>query len=115
MKIGTIDIAVILVYLVGIVAVGLLSARSKEKMTGEGYFLAGRGLKWGSIGAALFASNISTIHLTGLAAEGYRVGLVAGNWEWMATFTLLLLAMIFAPFYIKTKISTLPEFLEKTI
>ena len=113
MKIGIIDIIVILVYLVGIVTVGLLSARSKEKMTGEGYFLAGRGLKWGSIGAALFASNISTIHLTGLAAEGYRVGLVAGNWEWMATFTLLLLAMIFAPFYIKTKISTLPEFLEK--
>ena len=113
MKIGTIDVVIILVYLVGIVAVGLLSARSKEKMTGEGYFLAGRGLKWGSIGAALFASNISTIHLTGLAAEGYRVGLVAGNYEWMATFTLLLLAMIFAPFYIKTKISTLPEFLEK--
>ena len=47
MKIGIIDIIVILVYLVGIVTVGLLSARSKEKRTGEGYFLGGRGLKWG--------------------------------------------------------------------
>ncbi len=101
-----------MVYLVGIVIVGLLSAR-KVKMTGEGYFLAGRGLGWATIGAALFASNISTIHLTGLASEGFIIGLVAGNYEWGATFTLLFTGLIFAPFYFKTKISTLPEFLER--
>ncbi|WP_299549858.1 sodium:solute symporter [Seonamhaeicola sp.] len=112
MKISAIDLVVILVYLIGIVLVGLWSTR-KSKMTSENYFLAGRGLGWASIGAALFASNISTIHLTGLAADGYRLGLVAGNWEWMATFTLVLLGIVFAPFYFKTKISTLPEFLEK--
>src|SRR5687768_7519401 len=64
-------------------------------------------------GAALFASNISTIHLVGLAASGYNEGLVWGNFEWMAPFTLILLALVFAPFYFKTKISTLPEFLER--
>lgn len=98
--------------MLGIVGLGVLATR-KQKLTSENYFLAGRGLSWPTIGAALFASNISTIHLTGLAADGYRLGLVAGNWEWMATFTLLLLGMVFAPFYIKTRISTLPEFLER--
>ena len=65
------------------------------------------------VGAALFASNISTIHLVGLAASGYNEGLVWGNFEWMATFTLILLGLVFAPFYFKSRISTLPEFLER--
>ncbi len=112
MEISSIDIGIILFYLVGIVGLGIYSTR-KQQLTADNYFLAGRGLSWPTVGAALFASNISTIHLTGLAADGYRLGLVAGNWEWMATFTLLLLGLIFAPFYIKTKISTLPEFLER--
>ena len=112
MKISILDISIILFYMIGIVALGILTTR-KQKLTSDNYFLAGRKLTWPTIGAALFASNISTIHLTGLAADGYRLGLVTGNYEWMATFTLLLLGIIFAPFYIKTKISTLPEFLEK--
>ncbi len=112
MEISTTDLLIILLYLIGIVLLGIFSTR-RQKLTSENYFLAGRGLSWPTIGAALFASNISTIHLTGLAADGYRLGFVAGNWEWMATFTLLLLGLVFAPFYIKTKISTLPEFLEK--
>ena len=112
LNIAPIDLGIVLVYLIGIVVIGVMSTRS-QKMNSENYFLAGRGLGWMSIGAALFASNISTIHLTGLAADGYRLGLVAGNWEWMASFTLILLALIFAPFYFRTKISTLPEFLEK--
>ena len=112
MEISTIDLLIVLTYLIGIVALGIYATR-KQQLTSENYFLAGRGLSWPTIGAALFASNISTIHLTGLAADGYRLGFVAGNWEWMATFTLILLGLIFAPFYIKTKISTLPEFLER--
>jgi SSS family solute:Na+ symporter len=65
------------------------------------------------VGAALFASNISTIHLVGLTASGYNEGLVSGNFEWMAVFTLMLLSLVFAPFYFRNKLSTLPEFLEK--
>jgi SSS family solute:Na+ symporter len=65
------------------------------------------------VGAALFASNISTIHLVGLAASGYNEGLVWGNFEWLAAVSLIMLGLIFAPFYFKSRISTLPEFLEK--
>ena len=65
------------------------------------------------IGAALFTANISTIHLVGLAADGYRIGFVVGNFEWMATFTLIVLGLIFVPFYLRSNITTLPEFLEK--
>jgi SSS family solute:Na+ symporter len=111
-KISTIDAIIILAYLVGILLVGVLSVKLK-KMTSDGYFLANRGLKWPVIGAALFASNISTIHLVGLAASGYNEGLVWGNFEWLAAVTLILLGLVFAPFYFKSRISTLPEFLEK--
>ena len=110
--ISLIDGLIILVYLVGILVVGVLSVKLK-KMTSDSYFLASRGLKWPVIGAALFASNISTIHLVGLAASGYNEGLVWGNFEWLAAVTLILLGLVFAPFYFKSRISTLPEFLEK--
>jgi SSS family solute:Na+ symporter len=98
--------------IVGILGYGLYSVR-KTRMTSNNYFLAGRSSKWMVVGAALFASNISTIHIIGLAASGYNEGFVWGNFEWMAVFTLILLSLIFAPFYFKTKIATLPEFLEK--
>ena len=111
-KIDTIDLIIIIIYIIGILFIGLWSVR-QNKMTSDNYFLAGRGLKWLVVGAALFASNISTIHIVGLAASGYNDGLVWGNFEWMAVFTLILLGLIFAPFYIKTRIATLPEFLEK--
>lgn len=106
------DTLVVVAYLVGILAAGIWSTR-KQALTGNVYFLAGRSLNWAMIGAALFASNISTIHLIGLAAAGYTDGLVWGNFEWMAVLTLILLGLVFAPFYFRTKISTLPEFLER--
>ena len=112
LAIPVLDLIIIVSYLLGILVVGILSVR-KMRLTSQGYFLAGRSLRWGMVGAALFASNISTIHLVGLAASGYNEGLVWGNFEWMATFTLILLGLVFAPFYFKSRISTLPEFLER--
>ena len=112
MEIPTFDLIIILAYLAVIMAIGILSAR-KKKTSSEGFFLAGRSLRWGMIGAALFAANISTIHMVGLAANGFKDGIVWGNFEWMATFLLIILALFFAPFYFRNKISTLPEFLEK--
>jgi SSS family solute:Na+ symporter len=111
-NIATIDLVIIVTYMLVITTLGVWLTRRK-RMTGEIYFLAGRSLRWPVIGAALFASNISTIHFVGLAEAGYKYGLVIGNFEWMATFTLMLLALVFAPFYFKSHISTLPEFLEK--
>ena len=112
MNISIIDFIIIVIYLVGIIFVGIFAAR-KSRHSSEGYYLAGRGLGWVMIGASLFASNISTIHLVGLAASGYNEGLVWGNFEWLAAVSLIMLGVIFVPFYFKTKISTLPEFMEK--
>lgn len=112
MTIPMLDLIIIVVYLIGITTIGMLSVR-RQKVTGEVYFLAGRALPWTVVGAALFASNISAIHMVGLPESGFLVGLVVGNYEWMATFTLILLALVFAPFYFKSHISTLPEFLDR--
>lgn len=112
MVIPILDMVVIVIYIVAVLALGLLSVR-KVKLSSQQYFLAGKSLPWFMVGAALFSANISTIHLVGLAASGYNEGLVWGNFEWMATFCLIILALVFAPFYFKTRISTLPEFLEK--
>ena len=111
-EISTLDTLITGIYLIGIIALGLWYGRRKNK-TSEGYFLADKSLTWGVIGASLFASNISTVHLVGLSESGYIDGIVWGNFEWFSAFELLILAFLFIPFYIKTKIATLPEFLEK--
>ncbi len=112
LRIPPIDLAIIIAYLVGIVFVGLWVTR-RMTMTGEAYFLGGRTLRWPVIGAALFASNISTIHLVGLAGSGYKSGLLQGNYEWIAPFTLIILSLVFAPFYFRNRIQTLPEYMER--
>ncbi|MHC4418271.1 MAG: sodium:solute symporter family transporter [Planctomycetota bacterium] len=112
MEISTLDVVVIIAYLLGIAVVGVWVG-FRRHATSQQYFLAGKSLGWFSVGAALFASNISTIHLVGLAASGADVGMVIGNFEWMASFCLIILGLVFAPFYFKSRISTLPQYLEK--
>ncbi|MBN1342996.1 MAG: sodium:solute symporter [Phycisphaerae bacterium] len=112
MNIAPLDLVVIVAYLIAIVIAGIAAGR-RHVSSGSEYFLAGRSLGWPMIGLALFATNISTIHLVGLAAAGYTDGLVYGNFEWMAAFCLILLGLVFAPFYFRNKVSTLPEYLEK--
>jgi SSS family solute:Na+ symporter len=112
MTISGLDLGVIIAYLLGIMIIGIWVG-FRRHASSQQYFLAGKSLGWFSIGAALFASNISTIHLVGLAAAGADVGMVMGNFEWMASFCLIILGLVFAPFYFKSRISTLPEFLEK--
>jgi SSS family solute:Na+ symporter len=114
----TIDLVIIGTYLIAIVSlgvwVGLRGARKNEGGdSAKGYFLASGTLKWPVIGLALFSTNISTIHLVALAQEGFVNGLAYGNFEWMAAFTLIILALFFVPFYIRAKVTTLPDFLEK--
>jgi SSS family solute:Na+ symporter len=114
MNIQTIDLIVIIVYLVGIVTVGCLAGYFHRKgAEGKSYFLAGGTLTWPVIGLALFSTNISTVHLVSLAEQGYKSGLAYGNFEWMAAFTLIVLGLFFAPFYLRSKVATLPDFLEK--
>jgi SSS family solute:Na+ symporter len=112
MRVEALDLVIIVAYLVGIVALGLFASRNTKNTTNE-YFLAGRTLRWPMIGLALFATNISTVHLVGLASAGYKDGLVFGNFEWLATFCLILLGIVFAPFYFRSRVATLPEYLER--
>lgn len=112
MNVSIIDIVVIAVYLIGITVFGIWIGYRKSA-TSQQYFLANKSLGWFTVGAAVFTSNISTIHLVGLAAGGAKDGMVIGNFEWMACFTLILLALLFAPFYITSKVATLPEFMER--
>ncbi|SDS35496.1 solute:Na+ symporter, SSS family [Mucilaginibacter mallensis] len=111
------DLIISILYILGILTVGLwigIRHRLKNnKSAATEYFLAGKSLKWPAIGLALFATNISTVHLVSLAQSGFDSGLLNGNFEWMAAFTLILLALFFVPFYIKSGVSTLPDFLEK--
>ncbi len=117
---NTADLAVIGAYLTIVVALGLWAGlrhkRGQASAASGGassYFLAGGTLRWPVIGMALFATNISCVHLVSLAQSGFDTGLLNGNFEWMAAFTLVLLALFFAPFYIRTRIATLPDFLER--
>ncbi len=113
------DVLIVVLYLGGIVGLGLWawSRRKRGAATADSdskaYFLAGGSLRWPVIGLALFSTNISTIHLVSLAQEGYVNGLAYGNFEWMAAFLLIVLSVFFAPFYFRSRVSTLPDFLER--
>jgi SSS family solute:Na+ symporter len=115
--VATLDTIIIIAYLIGVVGIGLYAGKLMKRKASSGesrdYFLAGGTLKWPMIGLALFATNISCVHLVSLAQSGFDSGLLNGNFEWMAAFTLILLSLFFAPFYIKSKIATLPDFLEQ--
>ncbi|MFA5802946.1 MAG: sodium/solute symporter [Thermoleophilia bacterium] len=108
------DLAVVLAYLIAIVGLGCWAGKARRD-GGEGshYFLAGNTLTWPIIGLAMFAANISTVHLVSLAETAYKYGLAFGNFEWMAGFTLILLSLFFAPLYLRSKVATLPDFLER--
>ena len=95
MPISPIDAIVIAVYLVGITAFGIKVGYRRDASSQQ-YFLANKSLGWFTVGAAVFTSNIPTLHLVGYAAGGARDGLVIGNFEWMACFILILLALMFA-------------------
>jgi len=110
--ISTTDTIIVVAYLLGIMVVGIWAGYRRHTSSDQ-FFLAGRSLRWPIIGTGLFCANISTIHLVGLASSGYKDGLVIGNFEWMAGFCLILLGIVFAPFYFRNKISTLPEYIEK--
>lgn len=113
-SIATIDIVIILAYLIGIVLLGVFAIKKKmSEQSSDDYFLASHSLKWPIIGAALFAANISTIHLIGFAESGFKYGLVDGLFEWLAIPFLIFLGFFIAPYFFRTRISTIPEWYER--
>lgn len=106
-----IDYSIIVVYILIVLTIGFYWRRRTRNS--EEYFLAGRKVGWIAIGASLFATNISSEHFLGLAGTGSKSGLAVGHFEWLACLILLLLGWVFAPFYIRSGVFTMPEFLER--
>ena len=110
-SLASIDLIIIGIYFLIIFSIGLYFAL-KERTTTD-YFLASRNIGWFAIGASLFVSNISTEHFIGLAGSGASSGMAVGHFEWLACLVLLLLGWVFVPFYLRSNVFTMPEFLER--
>ncbi|MEP1891798.1 MAG: Na+/glucose cotransporter, partial [Cyclobacteriaceae bacterium] len=111
----TIDFVIVGLYLVVLIGIGYWVSFVKKKAGGEdeNLFLAGRSLGWHSIGLTMWGTNVGPSMLIASASIGYTTGIVAGNFGWYAFPFILLLAMVFAPRYLKANIQTLPEFMGK--
>ncbi len=108
---GLLDWIVIGIFALALIGIIVWVFRQKEETSGD-YFLAGRDASWIAIGASIFASNIGSEHLIGLAGAGASSGMAMAHWEiqgWM----ILILGWVFVPFYSRSMVSTMPEFLER--
>ncbi|UCG77127.1 MAG: sodium:solute symporter [Gemmatimonadota bacterium] len=110
-KLATLDLLMVLLYVLFIVGLGFYFARRTH--TTDDYFLAGRSLTWWLIGFSLFASNVSSSTLVGLSSSAFGSGISVYNYEWMAALVLIVFLVFFLPFYLKTRVFTMPEFLER--
>ncbi|XP_047694593.1 sodium/myo-inositol cotransporter 2 isoform X2 [Prionailurus viverrinus] len=107
------DIAVLVLYFLFVLAVGLWSTVKTKRDTVKGYFLAGGDMVWWPVGASLFASNVGSGHFVGLAGSGAAAGLSVTAYELNGLFSVLMLAWIFLPIYIAGQVTTMPEYLRK--
>ena len=113
-NLNPIDLVIILLYVFGIIWWGLyLSKKKSTHDNQEDYFLAGRSMTWPIVGITLFAANMGSPALVGLAGDAYSTGISVFNYEWMAVVILVFFAIFFLPFYLRSKVYTMPEFLER--
>jgi solute:Na+ symporter, SSS family len=108
---ATLDWIVLGFFVLGLIGIVLWVLKKKDKDTTD-YFLAGRDATWIAIGASIFASNIGSEHLVGLAGAGAESGMAMAHWE-MHGWVILMLGWLFVPFYSRSKVFTMPEFLER--
>ncbi len=112
---ATLDWVVVGLYFVLVFGVAIwVTVRERTvRGTSKDYFLAGRDAGWFLVGGSLFASNIGSEHLVGLAGTGAASGVAVGQFEILASLILLILGWVFVPFYLSSGVFTMPEFLEK--
>ncbi len=110
-RLGSVDLVVVALYFIIVLAIGFYFIR-RGRTTAD-YFLASRNMVWWAIGASLFSSNIGSEHFIGLAGSGAASGLAVGHFEWLASIILLILGWVFVPFYLRSNVYTMPEFLER--
>ncbi len=115
MNLSTLDMAVVVLYAIGIFGLAQWVSRDKAghaKNTSD-YFLASKNLPWWAIGASLIAANISAEQIVGMSGSGYAIGLAIASYEWMAALTLLIVGKFFLPIFLRNEIYTMPQFLER--
>jgi SSS family solute:Na+ symporter len=113
-QLAALDWIVIALYFVLTFTIAIwVTVRERSRDTSTDYFLAGRNIGWFIVGASLFASNIGSEHLVGLAGTGAASGMAVGQFEVLASFMLLILGWVFVPFYLRSGVFTMPEFLER--
>jgi len=108
----TLDWIIILFYFAVIAGISWWAVKKKDKTSADDYFLAGRHLGWFVVGASIFASNIGSEHLVGLAGSGATDGVALAHYE-LHAWCLLVLGWIMGPFFMRSKVFTMPEFLER--
>ncbi|MBT5073473.1 MAG: sodium/solute symporter [Kordiimonadaceae bacterium] len=115
MGLANLDIAVFIVYVVGLIGLASWVSREKEGHTKntEDYFLASKSLPWWAIGASLIAANISAEQIIGMSGSGYALGLGIASYEWMGGLGLIIVAKYMLPIFLKQKIYTMPQYLEQ--
>jgi SSS family solute:Na+ symporter len=113
---GIIDLIVFVGFVAAVLFVGLYKSKGEDTHGEEGaadYFLAGRGLTWWLIGFSLIAANISAEQFVGMSGQGAGLyGLSVSSWEWIAAITLVVVAFVLLPYFLRSGITTIPEFLE---
>lgn len=110
-EVSPIDLSIAGIYVVVVLAIGLWLSRGQKDS--ESYFLGGRGAVWPIIGISLMSANLSGTSFVGLAGAGYGDGIAVWNYEWMGTLVLIFFALFILPFYLRSKVNTMPEFLEQ--
>uniref|UniRef100_A0A3B4YAZ6 Solute carrier family 5 member 9 n=1 Tax=Seriola lalandi dorsalis TaxID=1841481 RepID=A0A3B4YAZ6_SERLL len=113
LSLEALDIAVVVVYFIFVMVVGIWSSVRANRSTVGGYFLAGRSMTWWPIGASLMSSNVGSGLFIGLAGTGAAGGIAVGGFEWNAAWVLVALGWIFIPVYISAGVVTMPEYLAK--
>lgn len=109
-NLSAIDLSILIFYIIFIVWWALRNRKSEDSTS---YFLAGRNMKWPVIGLSLFAASVSSSTLMGHSGEGFISGVAVFNYNWISVLVMVFFALFFLPFYIRSGIFTMPEFLEK--
>ncbi len=109
-QLGWIDISILVVYFIAIIWWALRHGKSKDSTS---YFLAGRDMRWPAIGLALFAASISSSTLIGHSGDAYSTGIAVFNYNLISVVVMIFFAWFFLPFYIRSGVFTMPEFLER--
>jgi len=112
-QLSTGDYIVFLLYFLVVASYGYYVYQKKRASATDSkdFFLAEGSLTWWAIGASLIASNISAEHFIGMSGSGFALGLAISTYEWMGAATLIIVAIVFIPLYLKNKIYTMPQFL----